>query len=182
MALWKEVPGYEGLYLVSDDGRIYSLPRVVSNGRGEYVRDGRVLRPGLRGKDGIMYACVDLSDGASIIRKSVHRIVAEAFVTNPNPAEYDVINHIDHNTLNNCAENLEWCTQQYNNEYGHNKPVKQISLEGEVIAEYKNITYASEITNIGRRAINNALTGWSQTAGGYIWKYANKEGSEDLSH
>lgn len=176
MALWKEIAGYEGLYLVSDEGEIFSLPKVVSNGHGEYVREGRILKQGLRGREGFMYAFVNLSNGEKSEQQAVHRLVAKAFVENPHG--YDVVNHIDHNTQNNRAENLEWCTQQYNNEYGHNKPVQQFTLDGEKIAEYKNITYASAMTGIGRTSINNALTGYSETSGGYVWKYANERKGE----
>ena len=178
MALWKEIAGYDGLYLVSDEGKIFSLPRIVSNHRGEYVREGRILKPGLRGKDGLMYEFVILHKGGISDKKSVHRLVAEAFVDNPNPNEFDVVNHIDHNTLNNRADNLEWCDQQYNNEYGHNKAVQQFTLNGVMIAEYKSITYASLITGINRRSINNVLSGYAQTAGGYIWEYAIKKGDD----
>lgn len=176
MAHWKEIAGYEGLYLVSDDGKIFSLPRVVSNGRGEYVRDGRILKSGLRGKDGLMYEFVVLCKDAQEDQRSVHRLVAEAFVDNPNG--YDVVNHIDHNTLNNRADNLEWCDQQYNNEYGHNKAVQQFELNGEKVAEYKSIAYASQMTGINRRAINNVLSGFANTAGGYVWRYAIEKGDE----
>ena len=179
MALWKEIPGYEGLYLVSNDGRIYSLPKVVSNGRGEYVRDGQLLKPGLRGRDGLMYEFVILCKNGVSEHKSVHRLVAEAFIDNPN--KYDVINHIDHDTLNNKVENLEWCTQQYNNEYGHNKPVCQYSVDGELLATYKSATYASVMTGISRTSINNALVGCSQSSGGYIWKYAREDEKNEFN-
>lgn len=173
MALWKEIPGYENFYLVSDEGEIFSLPRVVSNGHGEYVRGGRILKPGLRGRDDLMYAFVVLSDGKSTSHKSVHRLVAEAFVDNPHG--YDVVNHIDHDTLNNRAENLEWCTQQYNNEYGHNIPIQQFMVDGEKVAEYASVTIASTMTGIKRSAIENALCGISKTSGGYVWRYAKEE-------
>ena len=170
--LWKDVVGYEGLYLVSNEGDVYSIPRIVSNGKGDYRREGKILKHGLRGRKDFKYAFVVLSDGKNKPKHlSVHRLVAEAFVDNP--FEYDAVNHIDHDTLNNRAENLEWCTQQYNNEYGHNKPVRQHEISGELVAEYKNISYASQMTGIGRTAINNALTGYSETSGGYVWKYAN---------
>lgn len=178
MALWKEVKGYETLYLVSDDGKVLSLPRIVTGNRGVYVREHCILKPGLRGKNGLLYQFVCLLKDGQVERKSVHRLVAEAFVNNPNPEIFNVVNHIDHNTQNNCAENLEWCDQQYNNEHGHNKAVQQFSLDGEKIAEYKSITYASEITGINRRSINNVLSGFAQTAGGYVWGYAIKEGDE----
>ena len=173
MALWKDIVGYEGLYQISDDGKVYSLPRVVFNGRGKYVRPGRELKQGLRGNKGLQYAFVILSDGNTTKHKSVHRLVAEAFVENP--FQLDVVNHIDHNPLNNRADNLEWCTQQYNNEYGHNKAIEQYDEIGNLLGEFKNITTASEETNVSRRAINNCLTGWSKKAGGYVWKYKTKE-------
>ena len=175
MALWKEIAGYEGLYLVSDDGRILSLPRIVSNGNGEYVRESRILKPALRGRE-ILYEFVVLCKDAKQESRSVHRLVAEAFVDNPNG--YDVVNHIDHNTRNNRAENLEWCTQQYNNEYGHNKAVEQYTIDGEMVAVYKSITYASAMTGINRRSINNVLSGYTRTAGGYVWKYATEKGEK----
>ena len=168
MAQWREVAGYEGLYLVSDEGKIFSLPKTVNNGRGEYVRSGKILSPGVRGKGELVYQFVVLSKGGESKSHSVHRIVAEAFIEKPEGC--DVVNHKDRNTLNNNAENLEWCNQQYNNEYSHNKNVCQF-FDGVKIAEYKSIAYASQITKISRTSINNALTGWSATAGGYEWKY-----------
>ena len=168
MAQWREVAGYEGLYLVSDEGQIFSLPKTVKNGRCEYVRGGKVLSPGVRGRGELIYQFVVLSKDGESKSHSVHRIVAEAFVEKPEGC--DVVNYKDRNTLNNNAENLEWCNQQYNNEYSHNKKVCQF-FDGVKIAEYKSITYASKITKISRTSINNALTGWSVTAGGYEWKY-----------
>lgn len=173
MAHWREVHGYEGRYIVSDEGDIYSLPKTVkSYGGREGIRKGKYLKPSLRGRDELMYKFVVLSDGNGNTKKvSVHRIVAEAFVDNPNG--HDVVNHIDRDTLNNRAENLEWCDQQYNNEYSHNKAVKQFTVDGESVAEYKSATVAGNITGIGRRSIVNALKGRCRTAGGYIWKYSD---------
>ena len=174
MSQWREVIGYEGLYLVSDDGRIYSLPRVVNNGRGEYLREGRILKQGIRSKNNLEYAFVALSNGCGETEyKSVHRIVGEAFLTKADGQ--DVINHKDHNTLNNHADNLEWCTQQYNAEYSKNKAVLQYLVTGELVAEYKSTTYASKITGISRQSITNALIGLSKTAGGYVWEYKEEE-------
>lgn len=168
MSQWREIKGYEGLYLVSDDGRIYALPKTVNNGKGNYTRKGRFLSPGLRGKGDLKYKFVVLTKNGQSEKISVHRIVAETFLKNEKG--FSVINHIDRNTLNNNCNNLEWCDQQYNNEYSHNKKVCQYA-NGEKIAEYKSITCASQITGIGRQNINNALTGWSKKAGGYEWKY-----------
>jgi hypothetical protein len=168
MAQWREVAGYEGLYLVSDEGQIFSLPKTVNNGRGEYVRGGKILSVGFRGKGDIVYGFVVLTKDGENKSHSVHRLVAEAFLEKPDGC--DVVNHKDRNTLNNKAKNLEWCNQQYNNEYSHNKKVCQL-YDGVKVAEYKSISFASKITGIRRTSINNALMGWSETAGGYEWKY-----------
>lgn len=170
MALWKPIRGYEELYLISDEGEVYALPREIFNGRGKYFREGRTIKPYLRGRDGMKYYAICLCRDGIEERLSIHRLVAEAFVDNDDPLNHSVINHKDRNTLNNRADNLEWCDQQYNTEYGHNKRVGQFK-DGVKVAEYKSISYASELTGIGRTSINNALAGWSETAGGYNWKY-----------
>jgi hypothetical protein len=179
MSLWKDVDGYEGLYIVSDEGEVISLPREVHtrNGSGEMTahRKARKLKPYLRGNEGLMYEAVALTKDGETVGHSVHRLVAKAFI--PNPDNLPEVNHKDKDTTNNCVENLEWCTRQYNIEYSKNKRVGQY-IDGEKVAEYKSIVYASKMTGISRTNITNALTGWSKTAGGYEWRY---EGSEDLS-
>lgn len=165
MALTRDVVGYEGLYLVTDEGEVMSCDHEVFNGRGYYVRKGRRLKQGCR--DG--YPCVALCKDGVMKTYSVHRLVAEAFIENPD--ELPQVNHIDENRANNKADNLEWCTQQYNVEYSKGKWVAQYSAEGEKMAEYKSIAVASKLTGIKRTSINNVLTGWSRTAGGYYWEY-----------
>lgn len=177
MAQWKEIKGYEGLYLVSDSGDIVALPKKVKVGNIVQNRKAKPIRKILRGRGNLLYESVDLHKNGDSKRTSVHRIVAEAFLVKPDGC--DVVNHKDRNPLNNSVSNLEWCTQQYNNEYSHNKPVLQF-FDGELVAEYKSVSYASGITGIKRTSINNALCGWSKTAGGYEWKY--KEECDDLSH
>ena len=171
MANWKAIGGYEELYLVSDDGEIYALPKTVVIGNKITHRKGKILKQGTRGRGNTLYKFVMLSDGNTTKHFSVHRLVAEAFLENPN--NYPEVNHKDENSLNNHVENLEWCDRQYNIEYSKNKSVSQFSLDGEKIAEYKSITFASAMTGISRTGIDNALNGWSNTAGGYVWKYSN---------
>lgn len=172
MAVWKDVPGYEGLYLVSDEGQVMSVDQDVlgKNASGEMIihRHGKQIKPHERGKDGLMYLAVCLSNGGISKSYSVHRLVAEAFI--PNPDNLPEINHKDENTKNNCVENLEWCTRQYNIDYSKSKHVAQY-LDGVKIAEYKSIAYAAEIIGISRKSINNVLCGWSKSAGGFNWKY-----------
>ena len=169
MALWKPVKGYEEQYLVSDDGQILSLSRKVLSSYRSGIRKAKLLKAGARGRGNQKYQFVVLSDGkGKVEHKSVHRLVAEAFI--PNPDNLPEVNHKDENPLNNSADNLEWCTRQYNIEYSKNKAVEQYQ-DGEKIAEYKSIKTASLQTGIGRTSINNVLKGWSKTAGGYEWRY-----------
>lgn len=175
MARTKFIEGYEGMYLISDEGEVYSCERVVENGRFTGKKKGRKPKQGERGnksKHGAKsdkYKFVRLSKNGDSRSYSVHRLVAEAFI--PNPDNLPEVNHKDKDPSNNCVDNLEWCTRQYNIEYSKGKMVQQIDDKGNVIAVYKSIKYASDITGIGRRSINNALRGWSSAAGGFTWKY-----------
>lgn len=106
---WRNVEGYEGIYQVSDLGRIRSLPHIC-NGRN---CSGRILSQA-KDKDG--YLVVNLSNGSKREHKRVHRLVALAFC--PNPFDYPQVNHIDECKTNNMVDNLEWCTVKYNINHG----------------------------------------------------------------
>lgn len=173
MAFWKDVAGYEGLYQVSDEGDVKSLPRLKHNGKGRFETKERILRPGTRGKGQTLYQFVVLTDGQAAKHIAVHRLVANAFLENPEGLPE--VNHKDENPLNNHLSNLEWCTRQYNIEYSKAERIAQYTLDGEKLAEYRSISVAAKITGIGRTAINNSLTGWSKSAGGYVWKYEMEE-------
>ena len=98
--IWKDIKGYEGLYQISNYGRIYSLKK------------GIIKRSSLnRG-----YVCIRLYKNGKGKPYSVHRLVAKHFI--PNPNNYPCVNHKDENPSNNCVSNLEWCTYSYNNTYG----------------------------------------------------------------
>lgn len=176
MPHWKEVTGYEEMYLVSDEGEVIALPRAVNVGWCVLHRKAHKLKSFLRGRNGLLYEAVALTRDGKTKFMAVHRLVAEAFISNPNG--YEEVNHIDKNTRNNHADNLEWCTRQYNNEYSHNKSVEQYSVDGELIATYQSILYASQMTGIGSTSIINNLKGRSMTAGGYVWKYSSREKEE----
>lgn len=106
--IWKDIPGFEKRYMVSNMGRVYSL----------LVK--RVLKTCVSNR-GYELVCLKNKDGK---RKqyTIHRIVAQVFVSNPN--NYPIINHKDENKLNNRADNLEWCTYSYNNSYGENQNIR----------------------------------------------------------
>lgn len=116
--VWKPVIGFEGLYEVSSEGRVRSLGFWMNNRWGtQWWKPGRILKPGV---DGGGYLMVDLQKDGVRYNKKVHRLVAEAFI--PNPDNKPQINHLDENPKNNNINNLEWVTQKENNNYGnHNK-------------------------------------------------------------
>lgn len=103
---WRPIKGYEGLYEVSSLGRVKSL---------NYNHTGaeKIMKPG---KDKHGYLLVQLCKDGKIKGLLVHRLVAAAFI--PNPNNYPYINHKDETPLNNCIKNLEWCTAKYNTNYG----------------------------------------------------------------
>lgn len=114
--IWKPVKDFEGLYEISNYGNVRSLDRCI-----EY-NDGRIrLHPGTiislhinKNRNG--YVQVSLYKGNIRYEKKVHRLVAEAFI--PNPNNLPQVNHKDENTKNNFEWNLEWCDCRYNNSYG----------------------------------------------------------------
>ena len=111
--LWKDIKGYEGCYQVSNLGRIKSLDRMTNNQYGEYFMKGRILKNSIIKDKG--YCRVSLNNGNGKISTRVHRLVAEAFI--PNPENKPEVNHKDGNKLNNCVSNLEWCTNKENIEH-----------------------------------------------------------------
>ena len=160
---WKDVVGYEGLYQVSNFGNIKSL-----------FRYKRQLKPVIRNG----YESVKLCKNKNAKFVSVHRVVAEAFI--PNPQKLPIVNHKDENKQNNCVENLEWCTNVYNINYGNAqekkaqkffRSVRKFSLEGEFLKEYPSIKAAAKETGLPHSSISFCCSGRYHTSGGYKWKY-----------
>ena len=111
--IWKDYKDYEGLYQASNLGRMRSLDRWVSkNGSMQFIK-GRILK--LR-TDKCGYLHVVLSKNNKVKAYLVHRIIAETFL--PNTDNLPQVNHKDENKLNNVVSNLEWCTHEYNVNYG----------------------------------------------------------------
>lgn len=123
---WRPVCGYEGLYEVSSLGRVRSVDRHIISADGrEYDRKGVLMK--LRIDKG-GYVKVGLRHTTQQKQYSVHRLVAQAFI--PNPGNLPQINHKDENPTNNRVDNLEWCTAEYNINYGlHNEKVRNFKLE-----------------------------------------------------
>lgn len=114
--------------------------------------------------------------------KRIHRLVATAFI--PNPNNYPVVNHKDKIRNNNCVENLEWCTVAYNTRYSICKPVIQMSLDGKFIAEFESVTEAAREYGISATLIRNCCTGERQikTCHKCLWRYKNEyDANKDYS-
>lgn len=179
--LWVDVKGYEGVYQVSNMGRVRSLNRVVSyaNGRKRFYAGKMLTLKNLRG-----YPAVGLRKSGSKQRwVKVHKLVAEAFV--PRVEGKTQVNHIDENKFNNRAENLEWCTAKENINHGtgnarrrkHNLnqkatsvPVRATDSEGNTF-EYPSIAEAARANNCTVSHIWGAVhkRGRQKTACGMTW-------------
>ena len=161
MEIWRDIPGYMGLYKISNFGNVR--------------RYGR--KQNLRCTERNGYFVVHLSNGTAKWFY-VHRLVALAFI--PNPDALPQINHKNEIKTDNRAENLEWCTAHYNTNYGtRNKriqrnrsfPVAQLDVNGKIVNVFYGISEAQRITGIDRPNICKCLKGKTKTAGGYKWKY-----------
>lgn len=159
--IWKPVVGYEGAYEVSNCGRV----RTLHYHRGSQVRV-------MQHDKSASYDLVTLYKDGKPFCKSVHRLVAEAFL--PNPNNYPVVNHIDENKRNNVVENLEWCSQQYNVTYGHAhdrfiRPIVATVIETGEREYYNSIKEARY--KFGRKSghISEVLSGHRKTAYGRTW-------------
>ena len=165
--IWKPVEGYEGLYEVSNTGKVATL-----NYR--HTGERRELSPKTE-RTGYMKVLLYKRGGRKLC--SVHRLVAKAFI--PNPNNLRCVNHIDENKSNNDVSNLEWCSHSYNNKYGSRienvftqlrRPVEAKTHDG-VIEVYPSVTQAAKSLNKSASNISGAANGRLKTAYGRTWRY-----------
>lgn len=157
--IWKDIENYEGLYQISNLGRIKSLK----------CGKEKLKKPSNNGR-GYLQVC--LRKNCERKNFMVHRLVAQAFLSNPN--NLPQVNHKDENPHNNCVYNLEWCDNQYNIDYSQAKQVFQYDLQGELIKVWKS---TMECNRNGYKQSNVAACcrGKRKTCGGYIWSYEKRE-------
>lgn len=129
--------------------------------------------------NGFGYKYVMMVKNGKYKQYKVHRLVAEAFI--PNPENKPFVNHKDCNRSNNCFTNLEWCTQKENINYSQkvnssfntrNKSVLQYDKSNNLIATYKSISEASRRTKIAISSISYSCNKKRKTGGGYVWRFA----------
>ena len=172
--IWKPIKGYEGLYEVSNLGRIKSLKRLVKKWDGYRIVSEKILTPRVNNRG---YLRINLCKDGITKTFSPHRLVAEAFI--PNPDNLPCVNHKDENPLNNVVSNLEWCTYSYNNSYGNrnnrialskSKPVLQYTLDGEFVREWAS-TMECGRNGFNQGSVSACCRGERNKHKNYIWKY-----------
>ena len=194
--VWKDIKGYEGLYQVSNLGRIKSLEREVWNGYKVFLKSEKILKPKSNSKDG--YLRIALSKNGKVKDKLIHRLVAEEFI--PNPNNLPQVNHKDENKNNNYVTNLEWCDSKYNANYGtrnerstNNKPsmkgsnnpmygrkgeyasnsrkIVQLELDGSLVRKWNCISDVVRELGFNCGSISRCCRGKLKKHKGYKWMY-----------
>lgn len=190
--VWKDIIGFEGMYQISNLGRVKSLSRILTSKNGKQTyRSVRILKSciNLHG-----YYYVNLYKGAKQYPRQIHRLIAEAFI--PNPHNYPFIDHINTVTTDNRIENLRWVTPKGNTnnsltlakikESQRTLPysvrrkrvantmhkVCMLDANGVVLKEFECIADAAREMGVVNGAISNACLGVSSKSCGYYWRYA----------
>ena len=143
MEEWRDIPGYEGLYQVSDFGQIKSLDRLVKNGENSsHIKKGRIRKQAVTSTG---YKMVNLSVNKKVKYFKVHRLVMAAFFGESQLT----VNHKDGNPINNHISNLEYCTQAENLEHALNTGLRKSYriYEKEILADYKKGMSVNEIVD-----------------------------------
>lgn len=186
--IWKDIIGYEGIYRISNLGRVLSLEREVSNSsHSKRIVKAKILNSSHRGHS---YDYVHLCKGNKYKREYVHRLVAKAFISNPN--RYLEVNHKNENKHDNRAENLEWCNRLYNVNYGTGKrrkiesrnahgcwnaekPVHMYSSDGMYKMSFDSIVKAARYLSCAETAIRPIIGNNNRSIFGYMFSFDKKD-------
>ena len=179
----KDIKGFEHRYAITSCGRVYS-----------YLTH-KFLKASPNKLSGYLVVCLRDKNGKQYVKK-IHRLVAEAYLENPNPFEFNQVGHKDENKLNNCAYNLEWCTPEYNMNYGtrtqrQSEALKEKYANGEIKLNFPNpkvpvvqlnenfikiktwdsITEIANFWGVKPSNISRVLTSNNNSYKGYYWMY-----------
>lgn len=180
--IWRDIVGYEGLYQISNEGKVKSLARDVE-WRGTIRHQPEQIKKLSPDRDG--YLLVGLSKDGKPKSCKVHRLVASAFIENPDGLPE--VNHIDENKTNNSVENLEWVTHKENINHGtHNQrmaetlsiPIDMLTKDDELICSFPSSMEtmrwlrANGFPSASQCNITNCCKGYRSIAYGFKWRYA----------
>ena len=186
--IWKDIKGYENLYQVSNLGNIKSLKKLVNCGikiNSKVFKKEKNLKYLISGTG---YPFVTLYKNKIGKMFLVHRLVAETFI--PNPNNYKIVNHIDENPKNCNVNNLEWCTQSYNINFGtrnekiakkllnnpiNSKKVIQKDLNNNVIKVWESLSEIERKLKFSRSSIAKCCKEKDKISHGYKWEFYKKE-------
>lgn len=186
--VWKPVTeeGFEGFYEVSNFGRVRSVDRIVESKRGPLKYRGRLISTPLN-DDG--YPAFNFCYAGKNKAARVHQVVARAFI--PNPDKLPEVNHKDEDKTNNHVTNLEWCTREYNMNYGtglermqkhpnqkkrfeeSKRAIVGIKIDDKSKIHFESISEADR-NGFNRRNLWNALNGYDASHKGYVWCYEDE--------
>lgn len=183
--IWKDIEGYDGKYMISSFGRVKSIWR--NNQYKSQIGSPTFLTPTTH-KQGYLWVSL-VKDGKSKAH-FIHRLVAQAFI--PNPDNLPQVNHKDEDKTNNMVwvnedgsidydkSNLEWCDAKYNSNYGTRnerckkkiaKPIIQTTLDGKFVKEYSSMSEAEKIDGYDSAYISLVCNGKRKSAYGYKWHF-----------
>ena len=162
---WKAIENYEGYYEISNFGNVRNS------------RTGRTLKLNDRGNG---YFCCTLSKNNIRKNQSVHRLVAKAFIDNPEGKQE--VNHIDGNKFNNHVDNLEWTTRSENETHAmnnglckYNKPVIATNVATGESIEFRSVHQAAQHFGMYKRCVEAVLSGQRKTHHGYTFEYKDRD-------
>lgn len=164
MEIWKDIPGYENYYQVSNYGRVKSLPRTIIDKRGVLIPVKGKVSYGTKGRVG--YPVINLYKNNHNQPVNIHRLVAEAFIERPE--HLTQVNHKDSNRANNHVDNLEWVTPKGNTQhaviFGNMRPEKHprskmvyVRVSG-CLFRFKSVTQAGRVLSIRSSSISHAIS------------------------
>ena len=180
--IWKALPGFPGVE-ISTLGKVRTLDRVVSSESGTYFTEGKVLKQ-YKSTDG--YLLVSIPINGKWTMKVVHRLIAQAFIENPDNLQE--VNHKDCDRKNNNVDNLEWCTHKENIAYrdkcGHTaknnapkSPVFAVNLTTLEVSRYQSQHEAGRALGVNQSSIFRVIKGKQKQVHGF-W-FLNDDGFDD---